>query len=116
MGPCTAPTFATVPAQESACGCANATESESVPVLVPVLVAVAAFVWARQKWGSRPVLLHLERPEAALPRRTFRWPRLVLSDRERRAVAALRDFFTHPPEQPTPMPIRADMRARPIVG
>jgi MYXO-CTERM domain-containing protein len=106
MSPCTAPTFTTVPAPVPGCGCASATEPGSVPVLVPILVAVAAFVWARQRWGPRPVLLRLARPEAEVRHRIFSRPRLVLSDRERRALSALRELFERAP-RPALVPLRA---------
>jgi hypothetical protein len=130
--PCTAPTLSSS-AAKPACGCSHATEAQPVRVftehrsfsmyapvgispvlaeedfpsgLVVVLAGAAALAWTRQRLGPRLVQLHLARPEPVRERRRFRLPRVVLSEGERRRLAALRAFFARAP-MPAPVPLRA---------
>jgi hypothetical protein len=133
MEPCTAPTISSRTAK-SECGCSQATETQPsrvfvehrtsyAPVgisplvvredfpsgLVVVLAGAAALAWFGQKRGARLVQLHLARP--ARERRLFRFPRLVLSDRERRGLSVLRAFLGHA-RTPALIPARAAMPGR----
>ena len=117
MEPCKAPSMTAKPAHT--CGCAQAADPARVPVhsletipdrkpafsddiaslapttggvplALPLLAAAfSAFVFARQRGPSRIVGLYLARPGDRQVRRRFTLPRLVLSARERAAVAVL---------------------------
>src|SRR5215472_10091208 len=66
----------------------NAASLTSVPLAVPLLAAaLSAFVFAKQRRPSRIVPLRLARPEEHPVRRSLTRPRLVLSPRERAALA-----------------------------
>jgi len=136
MEPCTAPTLSASTAK-TACGCSQATEAVPVPVihesrafafepisisgideeasfpsgLPVVLAAVALFAWTRQRSGARLVALHLGRPETTRERRRRDRPRLVLSERERQGLTALRAFFGRAPV-PAAVPLRAGISRR----
>src|SRR5689334_20909685 len=136
MEPCTAPTLTSSTAK-TACGCSQATEAVPVPVihesrafalerialsgidgearfpsgLPVVLAAVALFTWMRQRSGARLVALHLGRPETARERRRRVRPRLVLSERERQRLTALRAFFGRAPLSAA-VPLRAGISRR----
>jgi hypothetical protein len=110
MEPCSTPPYKT--AAKPVCGCATASEpvpvfttapemytieslprpaDESVPVAVPLLAAAfAVFVFARQRRPSRIVVLGIFRLQKVSRRSGFEWPRLELSDAERRLLAVLR--------------------------
>ena len=133
MEPCKAPTLGSSAAKPE-CGCASATEplpivvegrvpafdemrlaqtsSDGIPLALVLLVAgVAIFAYAGQRRGARLVLLHLARPEPEREKRRFRRPRLVLSDRERRAVASVRALFERgPTTAAVPIPAAAAVR------
>ncbi|HTR01717.1 MAG TPA: hypothetical protein VMN82_00860 [Thermoanaerobaculia bacterium] len=133
LEPCKAPTYASSAASPE-CGCARTTEAvpirfeSRVPAFeemhrvppsdgadprafVLALVGVAAFAFVRQRRGARLALLHLARPETVRERRTLRRPRLELSNRERRALAAVRALFERgPATAAVPVPAAAVAR------
>ncbi|HTY42490.1 MAG TPA: hypothetical protein VMH79_11505 [Thermoanaerobaculia bacterium] len=113
MEPCKAPSYASSTANPE-CGCARTTEAvpmrfeSRVPAfdemhwvppsdgtdfraLVLVLVGAAAVAFVRQRRRARLALLHLARPETVRERRMLRRPRLELPNRDRRALAAVRE-------------------------
>ena len=80
--------------------------------MVPLIaVAFAAAVFARQRRPSTIVQLHLARPRVRFERAPWRLPRLVLSEKERRALARLGDFAAalrgrmRPPAVAAPAPV-----------
>jgi hypothetical protein len=89
--------------------------------MVPLIaVAFAAVVFARQRRPSTIVQLHLSRPKVRFERAPWQLPRLVLSEKERRALARLGDFAValrvrmRPPAvaAPAPVPVYSQPRLR----
>ena len=122
MEPCTMPSLGGK-AVSSQCGCAFgsdvATAPQEVSLMVPLIaVAFAAVVFARQRRPSTIVQLHLARPSVRFERAPWRLPRLVLSERERRAFARLDGFAaalrgrTRPPAVATPVRVYSHPRLR----
>ena len=117
MEPCTMPSLGGK-AVSSQCGCAFgsdvATAPQEVSLMVPLIaVAFAAVIFARQRRPSTIVQLHLARPSVRFDRAPWRLPRLVLSEKERRALARLGSFAkalrvrTRPPTVAAPAPVAA---------
>ena len=82
--------------------------------MVPLIaVAFAAAVFARQRRPSTIVQLHLARPSVRFERAPWRLPRLVLSEKERRAFARMGGFAAalrgrmRPPAVAAPAPVAA---------
>ena len=132
MEPCTMPSLGGKAVPSSQCGCARATvpvempyrehafettfapAPQGIPLMVPLLaLACAAVVFARQRRPSTIVQLHLARPGVRFERAPWGLPRLVLSEKERRALARLGDFATmlrgriRPPAVAAPVPVAA---------
>ena len=132
MEPCTMPSLGGRAVPSSQCGCARATVPVEMPYrehafettiapapqevspMVPLLaLAFAAAVFARQRRPSAIVQLHLARPSVRFERAPWRFPRLVLSEKERRAfarlgcVAAALRVRMRPPAVAMPVPVAA---------
>ena len=129
MEPCTMPSLGGKAVPSSQCGCAQtsvpvevpsrehafetyAPAPQGVPLMAPVIaLAFAAVVFARQRRPSPIVQLHLARPRVRFERAPWRLPRLVLSERERRALARLGGFAAmlrgrlRPPVVAAPAPV-----------
>ena len=139
MEPCTMPSLGGKAVASSECGCAPTSVPVEVPVrehafesalapapqevslMVPLIaVAFAAFVFARQRRPSTIVQLHLARPSVRFEGAPWRLPRLVLSERERRALARLGGLAAalrgrmRPPAvaAPAPVPVYSHPRLR----
>ena len=132
MEPCTMPSLGGKAVPSSQCGCARTTvpvempyrehafettfapAPQGVPLMAPVIaLAFAAVVFARQRRPSTIVQLHLARPSVRFERAPWRLPRLVLSEKERRALARLGGFAAalrgrmRPPAVAVPAPVAA---------